>query len=172
MDKYTTGEIAAMVGGELRGSPEEVIRGISTDSRTVHQPEATLFVAMRGDRHDGHSFISELTERGIKAFIVEELPVSPTGNASFILVKDSLKALQELAAGHRKRHECRVIGITGSNGKTIVKEWINQAMSPDQKIVRSPKAITHKLECRFPFYCWNQILKQGFLRRVFPVPAK
>jgi alanine racemase len=145
MDKYTTGEIAAMVGGELRGSPEEVIRGISTDSRTVHQPEATLFVAIRGDRHDGHSFISELTERGIRAFLVEELPSSPDRNASFILVKDSLKALQELAAAHRNRHGCRVIGITGSNGKTIVKEWINQAMSPDQKIVRSPKSYNSQI---------------------------
>jgi len=81
MDKYTTGEIAAMVGGELRGSPDEVISGISTDSRNVHQPEATLFVAIRGDRHDGHSFISELSERGIQAFLVEELPPSPAGTA-------------------------------------------------------------------------------------------
>ncbi len=145
MDKYTTGEIAAMVGGELRGSPEEVIRGISTDSRTVHQPEASLFVAIRGDRHDGHSFISELTERGIRAFLVEELPASPDRNASFILVKDSLKALQELAAAHRNRHGCRVIGITGSNGKTIVKEWISQALSPDQKIVRSPKSYNSQI---------------------------
>ena len=145
MDKYTTGEIAAMVGGELRGSPEEVIRGISTDSRTVHQPEATLFVAIRGDRHDGHSFISELTERGIRAFLVEELPASPDRTASFILVKDSLKALQELAAAHRNRHGCRVIGITGSNGKTIVKEWISQALSPDQKIVRSPKSYNSQI---------------------------
>ena len=145
MDKYTTGEIADMVGGELRGSTEEVIRGISTDSRTVHQPEASLFVAIRGDRHDGHSFIPELTERGIRAFLVEELPASPDRNASFILVKDSLKALQELAAAHRNRHGCRVIGITGSNGKTIVKEWINQALSPDQKIVRSPKSYNSQI---------------------------
>ncbi len=145
MDKYTTGEIAVMVGGELRGSPEEVISGISTDSRTIHQPEASLFVAIRGDRHDGHSFISELTERGIKAFLVEELPTSPARDASYILVKDPLKALQELAAAHRKRHGCRIIGITGSNGKTIVKEWINQALSPDQKIVRSPKSYNSQI---------------------------
>jgi len=145
MDKYTTGEIAAMVGGELRGSPDEVISGISTDSRNVHQPEATLFVAIRGDRHDGHSFISELSERGIQAFLVEELPPSPAGTAYFILVKDSLKALQALAAAHRNRHGCRVIGITGSNGKTIVKEWINQALSPDQKIVRSPKSYNSQI---------------------------
>jgi len=145
MEKYTTGEIAAMVGGELRGSPEEVIRSISTDSRTIHQPEASLFVALRGDRHDGHSFISELAVRGIKAFLVEELPESPAGNASFILVKDSLKALHEMARAHRGRHGCRVIGITGSNGKTIVKEWISQVLSPDQKIVRSPKSYNSQI---------------------------
>ncbi len=145
MEKYTTGEIAAMVGGELRGSPEEVIRSISTDSRTIHQPEATLFVALRGDRHDGHSFISELAVRGIKAFLVEELPESPEGNVSYILVKESLKALHELAVAHREKHCCRVIGITGSNGKTCVKEWINQALSPDQKIVRSPKSYNSQI---------------------------
>lgn len=140
MDKYTTAEIAAMVGGELLGSPEELICDISTDSRTIHQHQATLFVAIRGERHDGHSYISGLTDRGIKAFLVEELPASPAVDASFILVKDSLQALQGLAAAHRSRHGCRVIGITGSNGKTIVKEWINQALSPDQHIVRSPKS--------------------------------
>ena len=145
MVKYTTGEIAAMVGGELRGSPEELICGISTDSRTVHQSEANLFVALRGDRHDGHSFISELTERGIKAFLVEELPLSPAGKTTYILVKESLKALHDLAEAHRCRHGCRVIGITGSNGKTIVKEWINQAISTDQKIVRSPKSYNSQL---------------------------
>ncbi len=145
MDKYTTGEVAAMVGGELRGSPEVMVSGISTDSRHVHQPEASLFVAIRGDRHDGHSFISELSERGINAFIVEELPTSPARDISFILVKDSLKALQELAAAHRDRHGCRVIGITGSNGKTIVKEWINQVLSPDQKIARSPRSYNSQI---------------------------
>jgi len=129
MDKYTAGEIAAMVGGELTGSPGEVISGISTDSRTLHQPEATLFVAIRGDRHDGHAFIPELLDRGIKAFLVEELPAYPPGNASFILVKDSLKALQALAAAHRRRYGCRVIGITGSNGKTIVSENVNLSLS-------------------------------------------
>jgi alanine racemase len=145
MDEYTTREIAAMFGGELTGSPREVISGISTDSRTLHQPEATLFVAIRGDRHDGHAFIPELLDRGIKAFLVEELPAHPPGNASFILVKDSLKALQALAAAHRRRYGCRVIGITGSNGKTIVKEWINQTLSPDQKIVRSPKSYNSQI---------------------------
>jgi alanine racemase len=145
MDKYTTGEIAAMVGGELRGSPGESISSISTDSRTIHFAEATLFVAIRGERHDGHSFVPGLIERGFPAFLVEELPVSGSGAATFILVKDSLEALQGLAAAHRSRHDCRVIGITGSNGKTIVKEWINQALSPDQKIVRSPKSYNSQI---------------------------
>ncbi len=145
MDNYTIKEIASMVGGELTGSPEELIHGISTDSRTIHQPEATLFVAIRGDRHDGHSFISALIDRGIRAFLVQELPSPLETNVSFILVKDTLKALQALAAAHRSRYECRVIGITGSNGKTIVKEWINQALSPDQKITRSPKSYNSQI---------------------------
>ncbi len=78
MNKYTTGEIADMVGGELQGPPGEPISSIGTDSRTIHPDEATLFVAIRGDRHDGHSFVPGLIERGIRAFLVEELPACGT----------------------------------------------------------------------------------------------
>jgi alanine racemase len=145
MDQYTTGEMAAMLGAQLVGTAGEVIRTISTDSRTLHKPEATLFVALRGDRHDGHAFIPGLAERGIKAFLVEEIPASPEPGTSFILVGDTLKALQDMAAAHRNRHDCRIIGITGSNGKTIVKEWIHQVLSPDQKIVRSPKSYNSQI---------------------------
>jgi alanine racemase len=145
MDQYTTGEIAAMLGAQRVGPAGEVISSISTDSRTLHKPEATLFVAIRGDRHDGHAFIPGLAERGIKAFLVEEIPDSPDPDASFILVGDTLKALQDLAALHRSRHDCRIIGITGSNGKTIVKEWIHQVLSPDEKVVRSPKSYNSQL---------------------------
>ena len=145
MDAYTTGEIAAMIGAQLVGPAGEVIRSISTDSRTLYKPEATLFVAIRGDRHDGHAFIPELAERGVKAYLVEEIPDSPDPDTSLILVKDTLKALQDLAAVHRGRHDCRIIGITGSNGKTIVKEWIHQVLSPDLNIVRSPKSYNSQI---------------------------
>jgi alanine racemase len=145
MDSYTAEEIAALVGGELQGPPGEQVRGISTDSRTLHKSASVLFVALRGENHDGHSFIPGLTDRGIKTFLVEEIPANPSATASYIRVRDSLKALQDLAAAHRSRHSCPVIGITGSNGKTIVKEWVHQALSPDRKITRSPKSYNSQI---------------------------
>jgi alanine racemase len=141
--KYTLQEIARITGGALKGSTGEEITRISVDSRTIHHPGNLLFVAIRGERHDGHRFIPELIERGIRAFMVGELPqVGPANDAgaSFILVEDPLQALQDLAAYHRKQSHAEVIGITGSNGKTIVKEWIHQALSPDMRVVRSPKS--------------------------------
>ncbi|HEC43232.1 MAG TPA: bifunctional UDP-N-acetylmuramoyl-tripeptide:D-alanyl-D-alanine ligase/alanine racemase [Bacteroides sp.] len=141
--KYSLQEIAEITGGDLRGSSSEIISRISIDSRTIIQPEGILFLAIRGERHDGHKYIPELSDRGVKAFLVQELPskkdliIPGTG---FILVGDPLKALHVLAAHHRETHKSNVIGITGSNGKTIVKEWVHQALSPDMQVVRSPKS--------------------------------
>ncbi len=139
--KYTLKEIAGIVGGELTGSGKSEVRHVSLDSRTVYRTEKTLFIAIRGERHDGHNYISELAGRGIDAFMAEEIPDQGiSGPLSFIVVKDSLKALQELAGHHRRRNPSTVLGITGSNGKTIVKEWIYQVLSPDRKVTRSPKS--------------------------------
>ena len=131
-----------------------------------------LFVAIRGDRHDGHSFVPELIERGIRAFLVEELPACGTATSSFILVKDSLEALQGLAAAHRSRHNCRVIGITGSNGKTIVKEWINQALSPDQKIVRSPKSYNSQIGVPLSVLLLDQHAETGVFEAGISLPGE
>jgi len=145
---YTLQEIAEITGGELTGSPREEITRISTDSRTIYHPDGALFLAIRGERHDGHNFIPELLERGIRAFMVQELPAEQYiigYRASFLLVEDSLKSLQDLAAHHRNSHAANIIGITGSNGKTIVKEWIHQVLSPDHQVVRSPKSFNSQL---------------------------
>jgi len=140
---YTLREISKICGAEITGSDRRKISRISIDSRTLYQTGEVLFIAIRGERHDGHRYIPELIQRGIHSFMVQELPVieeigdSPS---SFLLVKDPLQALQKLAAHHRSIHEAMVIGVTGSNGKTIVKEWIHQVLSPGKKIVRSPKS--------------------------------
>ena len=140
--KYSVQEISDIVGGELKGSGQEEILHISLDSRSIFQSGKVLFIAIRGERHDGHSYISDLVRRGVRAFMVEELPEGemPENELSFILVGNSLGALQKLAAHHRNIYDPEVIGITGSNGKTIVKEWIYQVLSADRKICRSPKS--------------------------------
>jgi alanine racemase len=141
--RYTLAEIADITGADLRGEPGEVISGIGIDSRTLYRPEGILFLAIRGERHDGHDFIPELLDRGIRAFMVAELPgadLPDISKASFMRVDDPLSALQVLASHHRGRTKAWVVGITGSNGKTVVKEWIHQVLAPDRQLIRSPKS--------------------------------
>ena len=139
---YSLREIAEIVSGKITGNRSIHIRYFSIDSRTLSGPDQTLFVALKGERHDAHRFIPELLQHGIKAFLVSEpdsIPVE-SGDAGFILVRDSLKAFQVLAEYHRRKFTSSVIGITGSNGKTIVKEWIYQALRKDRPVFRSPRS--------------------------------
>jgi Alr-MurF fusion protein len=117
-----------------------------TDSRRLIFPESTLFFALYGVRREGHSFITDLYLRGVRNFIVyQTLRVEEYPDANFILVKNSLHALQSLAIFHRQQFDLPVIGITGSNGKTIVKEWLNQLMEDRYRIVRSPRSYNSQI---------------------------
>ena len=100
---------------------------------------------LKGPRRDGHSFISEAYKKGIKNFVVSQQPAEQLDNTNIILVKDVLVALQSLASYHRSRFHIPVIGITGSNGKTVVKEWLNQLLNDRYNIVRSPKSYNSQI---------------------------
>lgn len=115
---------------------------ISIDSRSVKVPAETLFYALRGHNHDGHDYIRELYYRGVRRFVVcEDRPeFRQFPQAEFRRVEDTLSALQYDAAQHRMNMGAEVVGITGSNGKTIVKEWIAQATERDMNVVRSPRS--------------------------------
>ena len=137
-------EIADIIEGELRqGIPVEITE-YSIDSRTVVSPEHTLFFALTGSNHNGHDYISTLYANGMRAFVINEYREEFTTltEANFIHVENVLVALQQLARHHRQQIITPVIGITGSNGKTIVKEWIYQLMSASNslKIYRSPRS--------------------------------
>src|SRR5581483_951978 len=96
----------------------------------------SIFFAIKGVRNDGHKFIPMLYEKGVRCFVVEELPENHTSfsDACFLKTGNSIHALQQLAAWYRKQFDIPVIGITGSNGKTIVKEWLYQLMREDKNI--------------------------------------
>ncbi|MCO6483777.1 MAG: bifunctional UDP-N-acetylmuramoyl-tripeptide:D-alanyl-D-alanine ligase/alanine racemase, partial [Flavobacteriales bacterium] len=130
-------ELATAAGGVLRGDDRR-IRHLSIDSRQPFQAEGTLFVALGGKHHDGHRYLPELRRRGVRNFLVKQGAAMLEPEDSAIEVGDTLKALQDLAAWHRARFTLPVIGITGSNGKTVVKEWLNQLLVPEERIVRSP----------------------------------
>lgn len=123
-----------------------VIRTLLTDSRKLNDAENGLFFALRA-RRDGHSFISEVYKQGVRNFVISDpdFEVNQYPDANFFLVIDSLIALQALAATHRSKFDFPVIGITGSNGKTIVKEWLYQLLSPEKNIVRSPKSFNSQI---------------------------
>lgn len=116
------------------------IENISIDSRSLQNNQGTLFFALKGHNHDAHHYIESLIAKGVRFFIVEYIPENVKDKAHFLLVKNTLKALQQTAIFYRNLFNFPTIGITGSNGKTIVKEWLNFLLSPDFTIVRSPKS--------------------------------
>lgn len=124
-----------------------------TDSRQLIFPQQTLFFAIKGEHHDGHQFLSDLYQKGVRQFVVEHKALTDKlidtlegfENTQIWEVESSLKALQEVAKRHRSQFDIPVIGITGSNGKTIVKEWLGQLLSPDFRIAKSPKSYNSQI---------------------------
>ena len=147
---YTIFQIAQIVKADWLQQREDLpVEHILLDSRKLLFPESSLFFALGGPRRNGNSFIKELYPKGVINFVVDEavaeqvLAQYPAAN--FLLVSDVLQALQLLAAHHRKQFTIPVIGITGSNGKTIVKEWLYQLLSNNYNIVRSPKSYNSQI---------------------------
>jgi len=145
--KYYLENIASIIKGRfLHKNSNPVVEHLLLDSRKIIFPQSSLFIALKGPRRDGHSFISEIYEKGIRNFVVaHEISNDEIPEANIILVKNTLAALQTLAAHRRKQFSIPVIGITGSNGKTIVKEWLNQLLEEQFNIVRSPKSYNSQI---------------------------
>ena len=118
---------------------------VSIDSRSLQNGSATLFFCLRGQNNDAHIFIESLIEKGVKHFVVEKIPESVKSKAHFCIVENTTIALQNLAKAYKNQFQIETIGITGSNGKTIVKEWLNFLLSPDYSVVRSPKSFNSQV---------------------------
>ncbi|KDN55059.1 bifunctional UDP-N-acetylmuramoyl-tripeptide:D-alanyl-D-alanine ligase/alanine racemase [Flavobacterium seoulense] len=120
--------------------PEATIDNISIDSRSLQNSEQTLFFALVGPNNDAHHYIKDLIAIGVQNFVVTHVPDECVDQANFLIVENTLVALQQFAAYYRSLFHFPVIGLTGSNGKTIVKEWLNFLLSPDYNVIRSPKS--------------------------------
>ncbi len=139
--ELTLGEIGNLIEGSIHGSGNLTVSELAIDSRTLAPSGSTLFVALVGDQHDGHDYIGELYNRGVRAFLVSRLPVlSAYPGAGFCKVDNTLNGLQGLAAARRRAYKGVVAAIAGSNGKTIIKEWIFQCLNDPLNIHRSPKS--------------------------------
>ncbi len=156
-------EIAALLGAERVGSRPAQIDWILTDSRSLCFPEETLFFALKTKRNDGHKYIPELYARGVYNFVVTEVPKEchSYSNVNFLKVPDPLKALQCLATKHREHYQVPVVGITGSNGKTIVKEWLYQILSPDRVVTRSPRSYNSQIGVPLSVWLMNEHTELG-----------
>lgn len=137
---YSIEDIATLMGAHRVGTAETHIDWLLIDSRSLTFPEETLFFAIRTQKNDGHRYIAELYRRGVRNFVVSQLPEKPEADANYLQVPSPMKAMQRLAERHREEFSIPVVGITGSNGKTIVKEWLYQLLSPDYNITRSPRS--------------------------------
>ncbi|MBA4259106.1 MAG: bifunctional UDP-N-acetylmuramoyl-tripeptide:D-alanyl-D-alanine ligase/alanine racemase [Chitinophaga sp.] len=139
-------KIATILAQPLQGHVDSVIQYLAIDSRNIVVPAQSLFFAIKGPRRSGISFISEVYQQGVRAFVVDEgIDESKYPGAVFFKVANSVQALQQIAVDHRKKFNIPIIGITGSNGKTIVKEWLYQLLQPDFNIVRSPRSYNSQI---------------------------
>ena len=143
---YSLHHIADILGASHANIEDVVIDQLLLDSRKVYSPSQILFIAIKGPHRDGHQFIGELYKKGVRSFLVNgDYDVTPWTAANFVVVNDTLAALQQLATYHRNIFDIPVIGITGSNGKTITKEWLYQILNEDFDIVRSPKSYNSQI---------------------------
>jgi alanine racemase len=140
-------QIVSWCGGTwLHHYADSIIKELVTDSRKVYQPEYALFIAIQTPQRNGHNYLQSAYKKGVRNFLVHQsVDAGQLPESNIILVQDTLQALQQIAAGHRKQYTIPVVGITGSNGKTIVKEWLYQLLSPAYNTIRSPKSYNSQI---------------------------
>jgi len=154
--KYSIEKITTLIGARRIGSADAQISWLLTDSRSLCFPEETLFFALKTNRNDGHRYIEDLYRRGVRNFVVNLTPDLPKEGANFLVVPSPLAALQRLAERHRDEFNIPVVGITGSNGKTMVKEWLYQVLSPQMTVTRSPKSYNSQIGVPLSVWLMNE----------------
>lgn len=146
---YSIEKITTLLGARRYGEKDSNIAFLLTDSRSLSFPEETLFFALQSERNDGHNYIEDLHHRGVRNFCVSNSYSIPTDkeweDTNFLVVPSTLAALQRLAERHRDEFDIPIVGITGSNGKTVVKEWLYQLLMPSMHVTRSPRSYNSQI---------------------------
>ncbi|MCR4994231.1 MAG: alanine racemase [Bacteroidales bacterium] len=169
---YTISTITTLIGAHRYGTADTHIDWLLTDSRSLIFPEESLFFAIRTQKNDGHRYIGELYRRGVRNFVVSQVPEHPEADANYLSVPSPLKALQRLAERHREEFSCPVVGITGSNGKTIVKEWLYQLLSPDYNVTRSPRSWNSQIGVPLSVWRLNEQTQIGLFEAGISEPGE
>ena len=173
--KYSIEKVVTLIGARRYGTYQGDIRWLLTDSRSLCFPEETLFFALKTQRNDGHRYIDDLYRRGVRHFVVEQVPEhydTHFPEANFLRVPHTLAALQRLAERHRDEFDVPVVGITGSNGKTMVKEWLYQLLLPSQKIVRSPRSYNSQIGVPLSVWLLNEQTEVGIFEAGISQPGE
>ena len=173
--KYSIEKVATLIGARRYGESDGEIRWLLTDSRSLCFPEETLFFALKTQRNDGHRYIDDLYRRGVRHFVVEQVPEhydTQFPQANFLRVPHTLAALQRLAERHRDEFNVPIIGVTGSNGKTMVKEWLYQLLLPSQKIVRSPRSYNSQIGVPLSVWLLNEQTEVGIFEAGISQPGE
>ena len=172
---YSLEKIASLIGAHCFGEGEAQIDWILNDSRSLAFPESTLFFALRSQRNDGHKYIPDLYRRGVRNFVVANLPEDyeqKYPDAHFLKVVSPLKALQRLAERHRDEYNLPVVGVTGSNGKTVVKEWLYQLLSGSRNVTRSPRSYNSQVGVPLSVWLLNSRSEIGIFEAGISQPGE
>ena len=172
---YTIEKVTTLIGARRYGESDTTIGWLLTDSRSLCFPEQTLFFALRTKRNDGHKYIEELYRRGVRSFVVEQVPANREADypdANFLKVPSPLAALQRLAERHRDEFDIPVVGITGSNGKTWVKEWLYQLLMPSMRTIRSPRSFNSQIGVPLSVWLLNEQTKVALFEAGISEPGE
>ena len=172
---YSIVKVTTLIGARRYGEADANIGWLLTDSRSLCFPEATLFFAIKTERNDGHKYIDDLYRSGVRNFVIEKLPeeyavIYP--DANFLMVPSTLKALQRLAERHRDEFDIPIIGITGSNGKTIVKEWLYQLLMPTRVVTRSPRSYNSQIGVPLSVWLLDERTEIGLFEAGISMPGE
>jgi alanine racemase len=172
---YNIEKVTTLIGARRYGNSNAQIGFLLTDSRSLCFPEETLFFALKTSRGDGHAYIDDLYRRGVRNFVVEVVPENYDKlypEANFLKVVGALEALQRLAERHRDEYDIPIIGITGSNGKTMVKEWLYQLLSPQMSVVRSPRSYNSQIGVPLSVWLLNENSNVGIFEAGISQPGE
>ena len=172
---YTIEKVTTLIGARRYGDRDTNIGFILTDSRSLCFPEETLFFALKSERNDGHNYIPELYRRGVKNFVVTDVPkgyASDYPEANFLKVVNTLEALQRLAERHRDEFDIPIVGITGSNGKTMVKEWLYQLLSSSMYVTRSPRSYNSQIGVPLSVWLMTEQTQVGVFEAGISMPGE
>ena len=176
---YTIEKITTLIGARRIGHTDAKIGWLLTDSRSLCFPEETLFFALRSQRNDGHRYIEDLYRRGVRNFVVEHSSLishlsslTSYEDANFLVVPSPLEALQRLAERHRDEFDIPVVGITGSNGKTMVKEWLYQILAPQMVVTRSPRSYNSQIGVPLSVWLLNEQTQVGVFEAGISEPGE